>query len=112
MDRRIGGNYIIWDKIQPLPKEAVLPYKTITEVSPDSAKTLLDKLVVLKLNGGLGTSMGCVGPKSLISVRDDSTFLDLNVQQIEVSVIDRSPRWQVVSSGNLNSGKLVQFFLQ
>lgn len=28
--------------------------------------------------------MGCVGPKSLISVRDDATFLDLNVQQIEV----------------------------
>ena len=45
---------------------------------------LLNKLVVLKLNGGLGTSMGCVGPKSLISVRNDATFLDLTVQQIEV----------------------------
>ena len=54
---------------------------------PDSAaKALLDKLVVLKLNGGLGTSMGCVGPKSLISVRNDATFLDLNVQQIEVII--------------------------
>jgi len=29
--------------------------------------------------------MGCVGPKSLISVRNDANFLDLNVQQIEVS---------------------------
>ena len=28
--------------------------------------------------------MGCVGPKSAISVRDDLTFLDLVVQQIEV----------------------------
>lgn len=45
---------------------------------------LLSKLVVLKLNGGLGTSMGCVGPKSLISVRNEATFLDLTVQQIEV----------------------------
>jgi UTP--glucose-1-phosphate uridylyltransferase len=44
----------------------------------------LDKLVVLKLNGGLGTSMGCVGPKSAISVRNDLTFLDLCVRQIEV----------------------------
>lgn len=26
-------------------------------------KYLLDKLVVLKLNGGLGTTMGCTGPK-------------------------------------------------
>ena len=40
--------------------------------------------MVLKLNGGLGTSMGCTGPKSLISVRSDNTFLDLTVQQIEV----------------------------
>ena len=46
---------------------------------------MLDKLVVLKLNGGLGTSMGCTGPKSLISVRNELTFLDLTVQQIEVS---------------------------
>ena len=40
--------------------------------------------MVLKLNGGLGTSMGCEGPKSLIYVRNDKTFLDLTVQQIEV----------------------------
>ena len=44
---------------------------------------MLDKLVVVKLNGGLGTSMGCKGPKSIIPVRSDQTFLDLTVQQIE-----------------------------
>ena len=44
---------------------------------------MLDKLVVIKLNGGLGTSMGCSGPKSVIPVRNDLTFLDLTVQQIE-----------------------------
>ena len=47
-------------------------------------KEMLNKLVVLKLNGGLGTSMGCQGPKSLITVRNDQTFLDLTVRQIEV----------------------------
>lgn len=41
--------------------------------------------MVVKLNGGLGTSMGCKGPKSLIGVRNENTFLDLTVQQIEVS---------------------------
>lgn len=45
---------------------------------------MLSKLVVVKLNGGLGTSMGCHGPKSVIPVRSDLTFLDLTVQQIEV----------------------------
>ena len=32
-------------------------------------RDFLNKLVVVKLNGGLGTSMGCTGPKSLIGVR-------------------------------------------
>ena len=44
---------------------------------------MLNKLVVVKLNGGLGTSMGCKGPKSAIALRNDLTFLDLTVQQIE-----------------------------
>lgn len=32
-------------------------------LDPETTKKLLDKLVVLKLNGGLGTTMGCTGPK-------------------------------------------------
>ena len=43
---------------------------------------MLDQLVVVKMNGGLGTGMGCTGPKSGIVVRNDLTFLDLTVQQI------------------------------
>lgn len=31
--------------------------------------------------------MGCKGPKSLISVRNENTFLDLTVQQIEVQYL-------------------------
>ena len=62
-------------------------YQSVVEVPLEAVKgDLLGKLVVLKLNGGLGTSMGCVGPKSLISVRNDATFLDLTVQQIEVHI--------------------------
>ena len=59
-------------------------YNQIAPVDSSKIKVILDKLVVLKLNGGLGTSMGCTGPKSLISLRQDLTFLDMNVQQIEV----------------------------
>lgn len=50
----------------------------------DDAKEFLNKLIVVKLNGGLGTTMGCQGPKSVISVRSGLTFLDLNIQQLEV----------------------------
>ncbi len=45
----------------------------------------LNKLIVIKLNGGLGTSMGCKGPKSTITVRDELTFLDLIIKQLEVN---------------------------
>lgn len=60
-----------------------MPYESV-ESDTAGLAAKLDKLVVLKLNGGLGTSMGCVGPKSAISVRNDLTFLDLCVRQIEV----------------------------
>lgn len=35
----------------------------LIHADPSETKSLLDKLVVLKLNGGLGTTMGCTGPK-------------------------------------------------
>lgn len=35
----------------------------LINADPAETKKLLDKLVVLKLNGGLGTTMGCTGPK-------------------------------------------------
>ena len=60
-------------------------YDGLSEPQIADVKALLSQLVVVKLNGGLGTGMGCTGPKSAIRVRNNLTFLDLNVQQIEVS---------------------------
>merc|ERR1712121_496966 len=74
----------IWDNIERLPQNAILPYATLSKPGNDAEiRAMLDQLVVIKLNGGLGTSMGCSGPKSVIPVRSDLTFLDLTVQQIE-----------------------------
>jgi UTP--glucose-1-phosphate uridylyltransferase len=42
----------------------------------------LDRAVVIKLNGGLGTSMGMSGPKSLIEAREGLTFLDVVARQV------------------------------
>lgn len=41
----------------------------------------LDKIAVIKLNGGLGTSMGLESAKSLIPVKDGLSFLDLILMQ-------------------------------
>ncbi|MEN8164612.1 MAG: UTP--glucose-1-phosphate uridylyltransferase [Acidobacteriota bacterium] len=48
----------------------------------EPGERLLEKTAVIKLNGGLGTSMGLDQPKSLIEVRDGMTFLDLIARQI------------------------------
>merc|ERR1719225_2408084 len=79
-----SGPSVFWDKIEKLPQNAIVPYTELaTPATPDSIREMLDQMVVIKLNGGLGTSMGCSGPKSVIPVRSDLTFLDLTVQQIE-----------------------------
>jgi len=53
----------------------------LEELSGGSDETL-EKLVVLKLNGGLGTSMGLSRAKSLLKVKGEYTFLDIIALQI------------------------------
>ncbi|CAH1132390.1 unnamed protein product [Ceutorhynchus assimilis] len=77
------GPSVNWDKIEKLPPDAVREYNDLETPTADIIHQMLNKLVVVKLNGGLGTSMGCYGPKSVITVRNDLTFLDLTVQQID-----------------------------
>ncbi|XP_055910979.1 UTP--glucose-1-phosphate uridylyltransferase isoform X1 [Eupeodes corollae] len=77
------GPSIDWNEIQKLPGDAVMEYSGLSAPKDEQIKEMLNKLIVIKLNGGLGTSMGCHGPKSVIPVRSDLTFLDLTVQQIE-----------------------------
>lgn len=74
------GEKLDWEKIQPPAPNQVTPYNSLPEAHDPS---ILSKLAVLKLNGGLGTTMGCTGPKSVIEVREGMTFLDLSVRQIE-----------------------------
>lgn len=59
-----------------------VPQLADVEISDADAAAALDKTVVIKLNGGLGTSMGMDRAKSLLPVRDGKTFLDLIVQQV------------------------------
>jgi len=49
---------------------------------PDAERDALGRAVVIKLNGGLGTSMGLDAPKSLLEVKEGLTFLDVIVRQV------------------------------
>ncbi len=48
----------------------------------DAGMDALDRTVVIKLNGGLGTSMGMARAKSLLPVKDDLSFLEIILHQI------------------------------
>jgi UTP--glucose-1-phosphate uridylyltransferase len=65
--------------IEPLLE---VPQLSDVEIPQPDAAAALDATVVIKLNGGLGTSMGMDKAKSLLPVRDGKTFLDLIVQQV------------------------------
>ena len=63
--------------IEPIPQ---LPHLEEREL-PGAINDYLRQTLVLKLNGGLGTSMGLEKAKTLLRVRGDLTFLDIIVQQ-------------------------------
>ena len=45
-------------------------------------RAALAQVAVVKLNGGLGTSMGMTGPKTALAVRGELTFLDVIAAQV------------------------------
>jgi UTP--glucose-1-phosphate uridylyltransferase len=52
------------------------------ELHPAGVASALADVVVLKLNGGMATSMGLQRPKSLVEARDGRSFLEIIVGQI------------------------------
>src|SRR2546423_13425506 len=48
----------------------------------DAARHALDRTVVLKLNGGLGTSMGMTRAKSLLEAKNGLSFLGVIARQV------------------------------
>lgn len=75
-------NRIDWHEITTPSEDSIIHYETLEETQEQEVTSLLSKLAVCRLNGGLGTSMGCVGPKSAIEVKHGQSFLDLIVEQI------------------------------
>jgi UTP--glucose-1-phosphate uridylyltransferase len=61
---------------------AELPRLVDLETDPEAAKAAMAKTAVVKLNGGLGTSMGMDKAKSLLEVRPGLSFLDIIAEQI------------------------------
>ena len=77
---RAGDSGVLAEsEIEPV---AELPDADELPDDEEGARAALHRTVVIKLNGGLGTSMGMTAPKSLLEVKDGLTFLDITVRQI------------------------------
>ncbi|MDX6359642.1 MAG: UTP--glucose-phosphate uridylyltransferase, partial [Nocardioidaceae bacterium] len=64
--------------IEPVDMEALADVEVSDEVAADAIRTT----AVIKLNGGLGTSMGMDRAKSLLCVRRGLSFLDIIARQV------------------------------
>src|SRR6478609_3082473 len=68
-----------------LPGDELQPIDAPPSLDDLPAASALGRVAVIKLNGGLGTSMGLRAPKSLIEVKPGRTFLDVIVRQTEAA---------------------------
>lgn len=63
--------------VEPLMLNDCISKSSLKEIHPNN----ISKVAIIKLNGGLGTSMGCSGPKSLINVTQSERFIDMIASQ-------------------------------
>ena len=73
-----------------LPDAELQPVSDVVDATRLPRARSLDRTVIVKLNGGLGTSMGLRGPKSLIEAKDGQTFLDVIARQARARSAGRS----------------------
>jgi UTP--glucose-1-phosphate uridylyltransferase len=74
------AGYLPGELLEPLPDLPRLD--ELPEPPLGQARDVLDRLAVVKLDGGLGTSMGLSGPKSLLEVKPGMSFLDVIATQV------------------------------
>ena len=74
-----ASSKITKNAIHPPSVHNLVDYDSLND-NPD--KDILNKTVVIKLNGGLGTGMGLSKAKSLLPVKGNMNFLDIIARQI------------------------------
>jgi len=70
--------------IRPVDKSEIADAATLDSYI-SAGKDALEQTVQIVLNGGLGTSMGLTGPKNLVKVKDDKTFLQIIIERAAAS---------------------------
>jgi UTP--glucose-1-phosphate uridylyltransferase len=82
-----GATGLVYDRdIQPVVPNEIESYANLIEYARKGID-VFHQTVRIILNGGLGTSMGLTGAKSLIEVKDGMSFLDIIIRQAENSTV-------------------------
>ena len=80
-----GETGLIYDRdIQPVDQDEIQELGNL-DIYQKQGENTYKNAVRIVLNGGLGTSMGLTGPKSLLKVKDGHSFLSLIMNQAENS---------------------------
>ena len=78
-----GATGLISDKdIMPVTSDDIEDAARLHEYA-EAGRNVMRHAVMIKLNGGLGTSMGLTRAKSLLTVKDGKTFLEIIVNQAQ-----------------------------
>jgi len=72
---------IFQEDIGPVEDKNIADLEQLSAMEKPGEKAL-QKAVIIKLNGGLGTSMGLSRAKSLLEVKDRLNFLDITARQV------------------------------
>ena len=75
VDRYRNTDKIIWENMENIGTDHIKDYDCLNK-DISSINKIMNKIAIIKLNGGLGTSMGCNKAKSLINIRIDTNFID------------------------------------
>ncbi|MFP4417719.1 MAG: UTP--glucose-1-phosphate uridylyltransferase [Chitinispirillaceae bacterium] len=76
------SGFIYEEDIDPLPAGTIPSMKTTNQYKEIGARKL-SQTAIIKLNGGLGTTMGLEGPKCLLPAKQNFSFLDISISQIK-----------------------------
>jgi UTP--glucose-1-phosphate uridylyltransferase len=83
-----GETGLIYDgDIQPVELDEIQELGHL-DIYQEQGESAFKNAVRIVLNGGLGTSMGLTGPKSLLKVKDGHSFLSLIMNQAENSHVN------------------------
>ena len=82
VDRVAAGDSGLLHESELEPVDELPDAERLPEPGPEAMQAALDRAVVVKLNGGLGTSMGLSGPKALLEIKEGLTFLDVVARQV------------------------------